>query len=695
MDIYSFINSNAISNHCRNIEHQFTPVEMAYLIHESEKHTIPEKHAAFRELIKTTPDVAVEVGGWKSEFDSLHSFLNQYMQLKNKYLERFYRNEPDCTYSYEYDILYRHGSHKRNGRLHRNYDTCYQEFKKDRKDGDEKIADIRITKQWLMEAENDFCDMTLHITGDNLPVELEMYRYLEGIEEELERTWEDLWPVMPTPFKKGDILVYRSRSYEEVLVIDWLPYWEDKDMCSRGLFNYRESPHTKAYRQSDKDGSISWDTAPIYMNLEYYKGELNGKKRILKMISSYLKGEINFEVLIGAYSFLMCDEYVEAEDTHMYALLGDALFKGKAGVRGPFEGDEKSNALEDIKRSTVSGIYAFINSNAIAKYCSQLNHQFTSVEIAYLIHQSEQHTIPEKHDAFRKLIETTPDVELKARPCTPHFDSLHDFLKRYMRIEDNCIDLFYKDEPNCIYSFKYLHRDDSKFTEARDIYPDFHSCYEQIKMEIDDPAEMIDLRVTKQWISQGDKETIQKLTLRITPDNTPIGLWETIGCMKESEEKIYMAFDGLWPEIPTPFKKGDILVAKSKHIIDPDPFVLDRLPYWTEDGSRQRCVDLHRESGDSSDMDAMGYSQEWYGSLCYGAGPNYLQMDYYREDLIGPDRILIAVSEFLKGELDIEALMYAYDLLKCKLFADEERWHLETFGDEICVKAGIKEEKTN
>jgi len=36
MDIYSFIKSKDIAEHCRKLDHQFTPVEMAILIHQSE-----------------------------------------------------------------------------------------------------------------------------------------------------------------------------------------------------------------------------------------------------------------------------------------------------------------------------------------------------------------------------------------------------------------------------------------------------------------------------------------------------------------------------------------------------------------------------------------------------------------------------------------------------------------------------------
>ena len=45
MDIYGFMNSPDIAEHCRSIGHEFSPLDMAVLVAMSEK-TIKEKHEA-------------------------------------------------------------------------------------------------------------------------------------------------------------------------------------------------------------------------------------------------------------------------------------------------------------------------------------------------------------------------------------------------------------------------------------------------------------------------------------------------------------------------------------------------------------------------------------------------------------------------------------------------------------------------
>lgn len=98
-------------------------------------------------------------------------------------------------------------------------------------------------------------------------------------------------------------------------------------------------------------------------------------------------------------------------------------------------------------------IYSLINSKAISDHCRSIAHRFSPLEMAYLVYANDTLNIPQKHTAFEEIIRTQPDMEVVERPWTPHYDSLHDFLMQYMRIEQKCIAAFYRDEPNCVYSF--------------------------------------------------------------------------------------------------------------------------------------------------------------------------------------------------------------------------------------------------
>lgn len=43
MNIYEFINSKDIREHCEKIGHKFNSIECAYLIYQSQNHTLPGK----------------------------------------------------------------------------------------------------------------------------------------------------------------------------------------------------------------------------------------------------------------------------------------------------------------------------------------------------------------------------------------------------------------------------------------------------------------------------------------------------------------------------------------------------------------------------------------------------------------------------------------------------------------------------
>jgi hypothetical protein len=152
-------------------------------------------------------------------------------------------------------------------------------------------------------------------------------------------------------------------------------------------------------------------------------------------------------------------------------------------------------------------------------------------------------------------------------------------------------------------------------------------------------------------------------------------------------------FEGLWVEIPTPFKKGDILTSRCKRKSDEEPFVLDWIPSWEEDERCKRIVSHLRESGDSSDLITSIYGQDKDGAIWHNHGPSYLDMEYYEKELCGTEKFLLAVSNHIKGELPLELLIRSYDILKTERHAKEERRLISGFYGELLQKAGLSEKE--
>ena len=128
MDAYEFINSKDVREYLASQNYQLTPVQRAFLVWQSKRHTLEQKHEAWNDIINTLPDCDVQerinCKGW----DSLHAMLHGYMGFEQKLLSRFQSDENRALYEYEAWERVGENSYHWNGgfRLFRTYDTCYQ-----------------------------------------------------------------------------------------------------------------------------------------------------------------------------------------------------------------------------------------------------------------------------------------------------------------------------------------------------------------------------------------------------------------------------------------------------------------------------------------------------------------------------------------------------------------------------------------
>ena len=93
MNVYRFINSKDIREHLESIKYPFGSLEAAWIIYQCRFASLEEKHAAWRELIQTMPDCAIEERPNTEAHDSLHRFLAAYMERETKLLHAFCEND--------------------------------------------------------------------------------------------------------------------------------------------------------------------------------------------------------------------------------------------------------------------------------------------------------------------------------------------------------------------------------------------------------------------------------------------------------------------------------------------------------------------------------------------------------------------------------------------------------------------------
>ena len=93
MNVYRFINSKDIREHLESVKYPFGSLEAAWIIYQCRFASLEEKHAAWRELIRTMPDCAIEERPNTEAHDSLHRFLAEYMERETKLLHTFCEND--------------------------------------------------------------------------------------------------------------------------------------------------------------------------------------------------------------------------------------------------------------------------------------------------------------------------------------------------------------------------------------------------------------------------------------------------------------------------------------------------------------------------------------------------------------------------------------------------------------------------
>ena len=137
MNIYEYFNSRDVAEHCKKLGRCFSGREMAYLIWQSNHHSLAQKIAAWEELICTMPDEELEGGG-------LHHFLRSYITRLQQFISEFQADTEDYVYSYE--TLYAYAPERYlNGRvLYASYDDCLSATTAEDKD---TVLSFRILKK--------------------------------------------------------------------------------------------------------------------------------------------------------------------------------------------------------------------------------------------------------------------------------------------------------------------------------------------------------------------------------------------------------------------------------------------------------------------------------------------------------------------------------------------------------------------
>ena len=115
-------------------------------------------------------------------------------------------------------------------------------------------------------------------------------------------------------------------------------------------------------------------------------------------------------------------------------------------------------------------------------------------------------------------------------------------------------------------------------------------------------------------------------------------------------------FYGMFVDIPTPFKRGDIVTGISPWGTRSDPMVVNKLP---ED---------HGE--DFIDMCANLWGLDYHRRLVCWEDSSVLSLEYYHGDLKEHRHFLVALHNYVQGSLPLEELLRSYSIMLMESFKE-------------------------
>lgn len=347
-------------------------------------------------------------------------------------------------------------------------------------------------------------------------------------------------------------------------------------------------------------------------------------------------------------------------------------------------------------------ILRFVNSKAIREHLRSINYQFNTLEAAYLIAFSRNITYDEKHYAWKEVIETMPDMSpnMELPNCNWKYYSLsiHRFLKELMEQENALLQeyLSIKDGTFKFQSYGYdCEHGYNKYQE--------HGEFGVKKTSADEmKAYVLDWLETDSDDSDDFFKDFGIIGYRIickrkNSDIEYVAVYNIKGQLKAiytiddaiKSNGLFFQFNDMWLDIPTPFKKGDILY---------DPWFPESSHMWTgpfvfEKTAAEHYKQMGLEGGKGyKDMSVYGYFQDEKGNYYKSTMTDYLSLEYYPiEEIRGFNRALVALSHHLKEKIDDVLFAKAYHYILTNEYANITK--PEYFTDEGLRLAGIKTEE--
>ncbi len=343
-DIYSYIRSQDVAEHCRSIGKTWNTLEIAVIIDRS-NHTIAEKHAAWQELIDHYPDMSSMPNASKVLFDSTHKVIAARMEYERKIIEQFKTPGNGAIYTY--------GPHTWGTPFFTTFEKALADLNETwlKRDDLDKYFENKVANElidgWTQSGmpyvryaktipDADKYSITGVFDCDGNPYQVWSW-VDDDIRDELfpgvtfnmpmELNFADRFFIdIPIPFKRGDLLTCAGqtaksnlimncanqstpRQYSNVFVLGSFMSEnpERLEKCLRGEFaDGVEMIGNGMF--VDTGGHLFGTEAGSYDCFEYFKGKLEGPDRLLHYVHLFMNDKISLPALLGMERRIIAEE---------------------------------------------------------------------------------------------------------------------------------------------------------------------------------------------------------------------------------------------------------------------------------------------------------------------------------------------------------------------------------------------------
>ena len=298
-------------------------------------------------------------------------------------------------------------------------------------------------------------------------------------------------------------------------------------------------------------------------------------------------------------------------------------------------------------------IYAYFNSRDVATHCKRIGHRFSASETAYLVWQSNHHTLEQKILAWEKIIETMPDEEQEIFAYTDGH-GLHHFLKKYINRLQQFLTEFQTDGSDWVYSFETLYGNaPDRFLDESPLFTSYQACH-QAMLAVGKQA--LAFRVTKKPLCHRPEHRQPESMVYLNEKAEPMSVSVESCCDEYAILIPACGFYEMFLDIPTPFRRGDIVTGLGLYGNRTGPMVVDQL--------------AEKQGLDYLDMSARLWELDRQGRLVCNEDVSYLSLEYYHGPLTGQDRFLYALHNHIQNALPMEDLLRSYAITVLERMAE-------------------------